>query len=268
MRNKIYFTICFFCCLLASSTIFGQSAKKSLSNDDIITMIKAELPENTIILAIQQSHGTFDISAQQLIRLKTEGASPKIMEAMIKSSESPQPARFGKPEQPVSERSDGSDDELTLLEVFLLDGVNKIQMKRSMSNPMASVNILNPFSGGRAKHTLNVNHAQLRITNISPMFELMLPADVNPSDHIQIVKMTPKSNRREIEYMRMRFASATTGFREKDVVPTNFEEFPKLAQPGFRLYRVKVVSPLSPGEYAFVTNGLTFYDFGVDSGKY
>lgn len=34
----------------------------------------------------------------------------------------------------------------------------------------------------------------------------------------------------------------------------------------YTLYRVKVVSPLPPGEYAFAPQSM-YYDFGIDSGK-
>lgn len=266
MLKKVSIPFVVVICLINPLTLRAQNAKTPLKNGDIIEMLKAGLPESTIILAIKQGPSNFDTSAQGLIQLKKDGASPQILEAILKSSEKSQVIKTESRTATAGPENDGNDS--GFMEIFLLDGANKMQLKQSSGNANASASILNPFGGSKVRHTLNGNHAQIRITNTSPMFELMLPSYVNPSDHIIIVKLTPKSDRREIEVGRSRFVTFSTGFREKDIMPTNFEELPKSNQSGYKLFRVKVTNPLSPGEYAFVTNNSLFYDFGVDSGKY
>lgn len=59
--------------------------------------------------------------------------------------------------------------------------------------------VINPFHKTKIRVALNSNHAQLRISNTSPVFEVTLASNVNPSDIIAVVKLTPKSDRREIE---------------------------------------------------------------------
>src|SRR2546430_2444978 len=75
-------------CLLAAIILCGcvtaaaQDAKP-LTNADVVTMVKAGLPETTVILAIQKGPANFDTSPQALIELKNQGVSTKIMDAML-----------------------------------------------------------------------------------------------------------------------------------------------------------------------------------------
>lgn len=58
--------------------------KKPMTNADIIMMIKAGLPESTIILAIKQGATEFDTSPMALVDLKNQGVSTGMLEAMMK----------------------------------------------------------------------------------------------------------------------------------------------------------------------------------------
>ncbi len=61
----------------------SAAATKSLTNSEVIKMVKAELPDSTVILAIQNSPGDFDLSPDALIQLKASGVSAKVIEAML-----------------------------------------------------------------------------------------------------------------------------------------------------------------------------------------
>jgi hypothetical protein len=65
-----------------------QQEKKPITNDDIVGMIKAGLSESTIVLAIQQSPANFDTSPGALIELKNQGATARILDAMLNSAKS------------------------------------------------------------------------------------------------------------------------------------------------------------------------------------
>jgi hypothetical protein len=67
---------------LASTTLFADE-QKTLKNADVIKMVKAELPDSTIILAIQGSILEFDTQPDALIELKTAGVSSKVIETML-----------------------------------------------------------------------------------------------------------------------------------------------------------------------------------------
>ena len=77
---------------IAACCLCGFAAeKKPLTNADVIKMVKAELPESTILMAIQANPSQFDSSVDALLDLKTNGVPPAIMEAMLKSSASAAP---------------------------------------------------------------------------------------------------------------------------------------------------------------------------------
>jgi hypothetical protein len=230
--------------------------KKPLTNADVVTMVKAGLPESTVVLAIQQSPTAFDLSPQALIRLKSDGVGQHVMDAMLRGPSGPPTA------PPVTSAA-----EVAPRGVTLSDGANRIAMKRSEPNARGSVGGINK---AKVKDALNGNHSQLRITTTAPVFELSLAADVYPSDHVALVKLTPKSDRREIETGRAGITDISQGFRKQDRVPITIEELQPQTATGsvvnVKSYRVKVVSPLPPGEYALVYER-GYYDFGIDTAR-
>ncbi len=69
--------------LAVVATASPRQAPRPLTNDDVIKMVNAGLPEGTIVSAIQASPTNFDISADALISLKNAGVSQPVMDAMI-----------------------------------------------------------------------------------------------------------------------------------------------------------------------------------------
>jgi hypothetical protein len=63
----------------------STSAEKPLTNDDVVALIKVGLGEDLVVSKIQQApHETLDVTTDALIKLKTEGISNTILNAMIK----------------------------------------------------------------------------------------------------------------------------------------------------------------------------------------
>jgi hypothetical protein len=75
--RKCFFTVVFlaFCPLLV--------AQQALNNDSIIKLVKAGLSEDLIVTTINAAPGTYDISADGLIALKTAGVSDKVVAAIV-----------------------------------------------------------------------------------------------------------------------------------------------------------------------------------------
>src|ERR1051325_10997901 len=69
--------------VLVGVIVLAAEPEKPLTNADVIKMIKAELKEETIVLAIQKHASDFDTSVDGLIALKKEGASQKVLDAML-----------------------------------------------------------------------------------------------------------------------------------------------------------------------------------------
>ena len=63
------------------------SENTTLTNNDVIKMVKAELSENIVILTIKNSKADFDLSPNGLINLKNNGVSYSIVETMINAGD-------------------------------------------------------------------------------------------------------------------------------------------------------------------------------------
>jgi hypothetical protein len=74
-----------------------NAARPTITNDDVIQMVTANLSESLILSQIADSQTRFDLSTPELIRLSTSGVSDTIIAAM-RTSSSPADTR---PAQPV-----------------------------------------------------------------------------------------------------------------------------------------------------------------------
>lgn len=80
----VIFALCLFVSLLA----VGQTAPTEITNSDVISMTKAGIGEQTIILAIQHGPAKFDTSPQALIALKGAGVSDQVLNAILAAAKS------------------------------------------------------------------------------------------------------------------------------------------------------------------------------------
>ena len=69
--------------LLLLAAALAAAEKRALTNADIIKMVKAELPDSTILLAIEGSPAAFDTGVDALIELKAAGVGTNVLEAML-----------------------------------------------------------------------------------------------------------------------------------------------------------------------------------------
>lgn len=277
MRKTIstYFIIALL--VLLGIDVVAQGQKKALTNADVIAMHMASLPENTMLLAIQQGPTEFDTSAQKLIELKNQGVSPRILDAMIQAGTAPEPktqtssshdALRGNPLSPIPNATDS----VSYGDVLMVDGAKRSVMTRSQVNGRTGgfmMQAVNPFKKSKVQGAINGNHSQLRTTNTSPLFEVGISSDLNPSDYVTLVKLKAKSDRREIELSRASITGGiSSGFRKEDMIPVTLEELPGSAgNKRLKSYRIKTVTPIPPGEYALAVGGSLLYDFGIDTSK-
>jgi hypothetical protein len=94
----------------------GQAAAqpKPLVNADVVKMVKAGLAEDTILLAIRNRPNSFDTSPEELIRLKQQGVTQAVLNAMLTASNpapaSPAPAEAPPPPPGQQMQSDQGPD--------------------------------------------------------------------------------------------------------------------------------------------------------------
>jgi hypothetical protein len=273
LRRKRLLVICS-CLLVIVASLEGaaQDTRKPLTNSDIIEMTKGGLPESTIVLAIQKGPTQFETSAQTLIQLKNQGVSPRVLDTMIQAGtlapdtiQQPNTVRRTSISDPMG---GGSMINLPTTSVVLVDGGTRTNMKYSSpdmrTNSMMGA-VVNPFHKSRIRNALKGNHAQLRTKNTSPVFEVGVAADANPSDVVALVKLTTKSDTRQIETGRGSITGVSSGFRKEDLLPVSLDELVAAGTSTRKVYRVRLVNALPPGEYALVYGGAAYYDFGVDA---
>src|SRR5262252_1657930 len=58
-------------------------AQEVLTNDSVIQMLKAGLPEGVVISKIKSTASKFDLKTDSLVSLKKAGVSDKVLEAMM-----------------------------------------------------------------------------------------------------------------------------------------------------------------------------------------
>ena len=84
-------------CLLALSMVCVAQApgNSALTNADIVKMMRAGLPESIIVREIRQSGATFNTTPDALIQLKKQGASERILSAVLDAHAGPEPRYEG-----------------------------------------------------------------------------------------------------------------------------------------------------------------------------
>ena len=72
--------------LFLALTAFAQSCKqpKPLTNIDVIELSRAGVPESTILLAIQNTPGKFDVSAEGILALHAAGITEPVLNKIIR----------------------------------------------------------------------------------------------------------------------------------------------------------------------------------------
>lgn len=72
-------------CLFCAQFFVAQTTSITITNSDVISMVKAGIGDQTIILAIQRGPTKFDTSPQALIALKNNGVSDQVLNAILAS---------------------------------------------------------------------------------------------------------------------------------------------------------------------------------------
>lgn len=68
---------------------FAAAAQQAMNNDAVIKLVKAGLSDDLIVTTISAYPGTYEVSAEAIIALKTAGASDKVIAAVLAKSATP-----------------------------------------------------------------------------------------------------------------------------------------------------------------------------------
>lgn len=285
--NPVYlrFAAALFSLLLLSSQFgaFAQDGSEVLTNDNVITMVKAGLPASIIVNKIRASKTNFNTNTDELIRLQQGHVPTEIINAMVEASTHASSvtssigagdARKGDPNDPTAAHDAG---------IYLYqekDGQKKmVQLEPSTSKQTKTGGFLaSAVTYGIAKikfkAALAGQNASLQMTEARPVFYFYFEVKnsglstssyyaTSPNEFV-LVKLDTKQNSREVIVSQANAFGAQSGTMDKAARDFAYE---KIA-PG--VYKVTPKADLLEGEYGFYngggagpSGGAKIFDFGV-----
>jgi hypothetical protein len=254
MKKRIFLITLIMGFLLMAAPVF---AEETLTNETVVTMVKAGLGEDLIIMKIKSSPSAFDLSTDSIIKLKTQGVNENILKAMMETkgettqgqkTETPQ-TKDAKPSPYGSLFLYNNGKYITMYNVaaVLQEGTkNAIMRGLNMSLHDERYLIINGIS------------AKLRLKSNSPITPVFYTRG-NPAGSLIMVKLSQqpeKTRRYVILYRRPGSNSYETSDENKvSAIATPAEE---------DLFKLTTKDPLPSGEYA-ITNMKHTWEFGIDT---
>jgi hypothetical protein len=238
-----------------------QVIQKNLTNDDVVKMITGGLSEVTIIQVIRKGPTDFDTSPDALIKLKENGASPRIIEAMLGpvSSTAGVPARG----EAVSGRGvfvQSASEWKRIEEVSSVEVRSVGNIAHGATLGIKEQRVICVFRGEKAERQLNERRPVFHVAGLGAS-----------ARDVYIVELRLNPDRRDLEVGRSGLVKKLSfGFRKRDVHDVDVKRL------GEDLLEVTPRQDLEPGEYIMVLGGVrmlpnasagaegtTGYDFGI-----
>ena len=261
----------------------GSSSDEVLTNDKVITMIKAGLPPSIIVNKIRTSKTNFNTSTEELIRLQNARVPTEIMNAMVDASlaASSSNSRTGAgdvskadPNDPASAHDAG---------IYLLlerDGQRKmIQLEPTVSKQNKTGGVFKSMmtygiAKMKFKAALSGEKASLQIDQARPVFYFYFEVKgsglstsssyATSPNEFALVQLDQKSNTREVIVMQANAFGAESGTMDKASRAFHYEK----VAPG--VYKVTPQTDLTDGEYGFYnaagigpSGGAKIFDFSI-----
>jgi len=260
--------------LVVAAAIGSAQDKKTITNEDVLKMILAGLPESTVLLAIEQSEPRFDTSASALVTLKQKGVPSSVMEAMMRAGSG---RSKGTPGPQVAASSEAStrqpglyvqqDSESTRLAP--LDFQRSARMKSGGGD------------FGNSTWTLPTPKAEVQLRSARPTFYFVESPDAvrerekNPfaSDQqlpvIQVVQLTIKAGSREFQ-IGGRASGVLNGRSLRMSFPSNAVRATDVKRLRPDTLLIQASTELALGEYFLAFDnpsgvGTFLFDFGVNT---
>lgn len=246
------------------------------TNQDIIKLLEAKMPEDVIVQAIANGQNKFDTSPAALIKLREKGASPLILKAILNPAEFA--SKPGTTSSKASANKASSNDSSNPEEVAMLVNGSESNMQYIIPQ-MRTASRAFGFGGVATYATLNNSSAQKRISSNLPEFIVSVPKNAQAPNYLTLASFVVRDNGNREVLVGGGFLSYSSGIHKDRVIPVRTEALSNQAKArdGFILYKVTPEKELAKGEYALVlyTGELrvagffaqaanSYFDFGVD----
>jgi hypothetical protein len=261
----------------------AQNGDEVLTNDSVITLSKAGLSSTIIVNKIRASKTNFNMSTDELIRLKQARISDEIVAAMFDATHrrSENTSTIGAGDVSNGNPNDpNAAHEAGIYLLLKVDGKQKmVQLEPSVSKQQKTGGVFQSaltygIAKVKFKAALNGKTAALQINEPRPVFYFYFEVKgaglstssyyaTNPNE-FSLVKLDAKSNTREVTVSQANAFGAQSGTMDKAARAFTYE---KIA-PG--VYKVTPQQDLTDGEYGFYnaagvgpTGGAKIFDFGI-----
>lgn len=250
--------------ILLVGTVSAQD-KEVITNNTIVKMVKAKLGEDIIISKIRDSKTNFDLSTDILIKLKEDGVSDNVINAM----QNPQTQPSAAPQSQNSSVSSAGD-------IFIVQGEKNVEMEyvAGFTKTITSAYSMGFTGSMKTKFVIMANgeKASFRIKDKNPAFYTKL----HPSEIGLVIFDTDTYNKKPVRYVLRVGDMWQTGGQAAGPAQTNIEFDSKKEPDG--LYKITLKAPLEKGDYGFIAPGTgrgsagswnpsssyRIFDFGVD----
>jgi len=255
--------------LCVGPLLAGSALAAPITNTDVIKLLDAGMPEEVVLQAISNGQPRFDTSANALISLKSKGATPNVLKAMLQAGDA---KKAGAAPAAAKAASGYNPEEVTVI----VDGQPSIMQYRIAQSRSAARAL--GFGGMATYATLSGTAAQRRLAG-TPEFIISVPRNAQAPDYLTLANFAVRNNGTREVMTGGGYMSYTSGINKSRVVPVSSEALGDQsgARDGFVLYSVKPSAPLQKGEYAlvlytgemrtagfFAQNTNSYFDFGVD----
>ena len=222
-------------------------AQQAMNNDAVIKLVKAGLSEDLIVSTINASPGAYNTSANDLIALKTAGASDKVVTAIVmKASGAVTPAAASIAAAPVAASNipAGVDS----IGVYYQAKDSSWQEVNTEAVTMKTGGFLKSLAtNGIIKGDLNGNlknsSSRLKLT-LPASFILYVPEGRSPGEYL-LIRFHAHDNDREFRSTTGGVVHTSTGAARDSI---DFES--KKIAP--RVYQITLGQELGKGEYGFL----------------
>lgn len=283
--NKIALALTF-ALLVSPAMLLAQDAKNGaevLTNDQVITMVKAGLSTPIVVNKIRASKTNFNTSTDELIRLKQAHIPDEIVAAMFDASSHASSVSSSMGAGDVSKADPNDPSAAHEAGIYLYqekDGQKRmIQLEPSISKQTKTGGVFaSAMTGGLAKikfkAALAGQNAPLQIAEARPVFYFYFEVKnaglssnsyyaTSPNEFV-LVRFNQKSNTREVTVSQANVFGAQSGTMDKAARGIKVEKL----GPG--MYKVSPQEDLTEGEYAFYngggsgpSGGAKLFDFGI-----
>jgi hypothetical protein len=235
-------------------------AQEVLTNDSVIQMVKAGLPEAVVIAKIKSTSSKFDLKTDSLVSLKKAGVSDKVLEAMVAAGSGAAPSTAAAaPAPPAPALAAGALKTQDV--IYQLVAGKYVELFATSANLETNM----AFFQSKSEVVLEGKKAQYRTSEKQPVF-----LSTYSSTDAPLVRLKPgdEHNDRNLKIGSGAFmpfgGTQKMGVRNEDKIPVTIERDAR----GF--YKVTPAAALAPGEYGFIlatgfgAGSGKVYDFGVD----